>query len=177
MKNRIMIDLETMGTGPDAAIVSIGAVRFDTNGPTDKGLGIPVDLQSCITHGLTIDASTVQWWLRQSDEARKGVTRLFTETLDCTLTALSEYIAAKDGDLEIWGNGADFDNVILASAYRACRLETPWTFWQNRCYRTLKNLAPQIKMERTGTHHNALDDAISQARHAARILKHLGIEE
>jgi len=50
-------------------------------------------------------------------------------------------------------------------------MERPWYFWNDRCYRTMKSLYPQIPMERDGVHHNALDDAISQARHLMAILK------
>lgn len=46
----------------------------------------------------------------------------------------------------------------------------PWPHWNDRCYRTLKAMRPDVKMERTGTHHNAVDDATSQARHALALL-------
>lgn len=75
----------------------------------------------------------------------------------------------KDSRL-LWGNGSDFDNVILASAYRSCNLEVPWKFWNNRCYRTVKALRPDIKIHRSGTYHNALDDAVSQAEHLMRMI-------
>jgi exodeoxyribonuclease VIII len=73
-------------------------------------------------------------------------------------------------DVKIWGNGASFDNVILANAYRRNDLNIPWKYYNDRCYRTMKSLAPHIKMEREGTHHNALSDAISQANHLIRIM-------
>jgi inhibitor of KinA sporulation pathway (predicted exonuclease) len=34
----------------------------------------------------------------------------------------------------------------------------------------LKNLHPQVTLERTGTHHHALDDARYQAMHLMKIL-------
>lgn len=48
-----------------------------------------------------------------------------------------------------------------------------WEFWNNRCFRTLKGMAPHIKTERQGTYHNALDDAKTQALHAIKVLQHL----
>ena len=33
----------------------------------------------------------------------------------------------------LWGNGSDFDNAILANAYRAIGQQQPWKFWNNRC--------------------------------------------
>lgn len=51
---------------------------------------------------------------------------------------------------------------------RAAGLEQPWAFWNDRCYRTLKARS-ELKIARTGTHHNALDDAKSQALHLITI--------
>lgn len=73
--------------------------------------------------------------------------------------------------VRIWGNGADFDNVILASVYKRIGMEQPWLYRNNRCYRTLKALHPEIPIERVGTHHNAVDDAESQARHLLAIMR------
>ncbi len=75
----------------------------------------------------------------------------------------------------IWGNGASFDNTILEECFRRTALEMPWGYYNDRCYRTLKNLAPNVKLERLGTFHNALDDARSQAAHAVAVLNHLGV--
>jgi hypothetical protein len=88
------------------------------------------------------------------------------------LREFSKFIEFTGGrDILLWGNGAAFDNVILASAYRALRLTPPWKFYNDRCYRTMKAAYSDVKMPRTGTHHNALDDAISQANHLIEIWK------
>ena len=68
-------------------------------------------------------------------------------------------------DLRVWSNGAGFDNVVLSSAFRRIGMEQPWPFRNDRCYRTMKAQHPEVKMQRVGTHHNAVDDAESQARH------------
>jgi len=68
----IMIDLETMGTRPDAPIIAIGAVSFDVD--TDwvwRTFYVNIDLQSAVSAGAKIDPSTVMWWMKQSDEARR----------------------------------------------------------------------------------------------------------
>ena len=75
----------------------------------------------------------------------------------------------------VWGNGASFDNPILANAYRAVNLDPPWRFWNDRCYRTVKSMfGKNVKLERIGEHHNALDDAKSQADHLIRIMAAIG---
>lgn len=167
----IMLDLETAGQGPDAAIVAIGAVQFDRDaGIIGERFYAPVDLASAVAAGGIIDPSTVTWWLRQSDAARGELTRpalqigSALDTFDVWLQRMGVR------DLHVWGNGAAFDNVILAGAYKRFGRPVPWQFWNDRCYRTMKSLYPAVTLERTGTHHNALDDAEHQARHLLAIL-------
>lgn len=180
--HNIMIDLETMDTRPTAAIVAIGAVAFDPatgRVDTENGFYSAVDLQSALDAGLTVNGSTISWWLNQSDDARKGVTT-FPRHINGVLLELSRWIHdyecatyPVEAEVDVWGNGADFDNVILTNAYHSLHLVLPWDKYHNRCYRTLKKMFPDIKIQRTGTHHNALDDAIRQAEHAVRLMQHL----
>jgi len=163
----VMIDLETMGTRPDAPIIAIGAVMFDGNEITDK-FYVNIDLASAVDDGhAVVDPKTVLWWMDQSGEARSSL----REDKKEMLTALYEFRdwlkpIKPEG---VWGNGASFDNVILSETYKRMGLEPPWPFWTDRCYRTMKNMFPMLELERVGTHHNALDDAESQARHLITI--------
>lgn len=168
----IMLDLETMGSGPQAAIIAIGAVEFDIPA---RQLGerfyTVVDLESAVDQGGIMDAATVLWWMKQSDAARAA----FQRPGEGIGTALYRFVAWIRGrgpraDLRVWGNGAAFDNVILAAAYRRRHAPPPWDYWNDRCYRTVKALHPDVKMQRTGDHHNAIDDAISQAQHLIAML-------
>ena len=166
--NEVMVDLETLGNGPNSVIIAIGAVKFDlSSGKLGEEFHMLVDPESCVSHGLQMDTSTVLWWMQQSADARK----VFSETNKLPLpSVLHELSAFMDNDeIKVWGNGASFDNVILANAYTKCEIERPWKFWNDRCYRTVKALYPHIKMTRLGTHHNALDDAKSQALHLIKI--------
>ncbi|NML62243.1 3'-5' exoribonuclease [Massilia sp. RP-1-19] len=172
--NDVMVDLETMGTGPNAAIIAIGAVEFDlAKGEVGDRFYAVVSLESSVTNGGVIDPSTVIWWLGQSDEARKAVCA-DAEHINVALLRFTTWLsqcAARD-DLRVWGNGAGFDNVVLEEAYRRSQLTRPWHFWNNRCYRTMKGLQPDLKAVRTGTHHNALDDAMTQAKHLIAVMQH-----
>lgn len=164
----IMVDLETMGKRPHAAIVSIGAVKFDNRGIEDDFYA-SIDLQSAVDGGASMDPETVLWWLQQGEDARSSLIQE-TQNLKTVLFLFRDWIKFNTRDIGgVWGNGASFDNVILSETYARLGLETPWPFWLDRCYRTIKRLAPEIKIERTGTHHNALDDARSQAEHLIRI--------
>lgn len=166
----VMIDLETMGTRPNAPIVAIGAVAFDANtlGPEFYTV---VDLGDAVSEGAVIDPNTVLWWMQQSDEAR-AVFKRDGEPLGFALGEFRQWICDLDLD-GVWGNGASFDNVILSEAYRRLGTETPWPFWKDRCYRTVKNMF-DVPMGRIGVHHNALDDAKTQAMHLMRINDEFG---
>lgn len=166
----IMIDLETMGTRPDAPIIAIGAVAFDKERVHDE-FYIVVDLADSVAEGAAIDPATVLWWMKQSDEARAEFGRE-GRALGLALGKFREGIGAYDVS-GVWGNGASFDNVILSEAYHRMGNEAPWPFWKDRCYRTMKNISP-VPMERGGTHHNALDDARDQAIHLQMISEETG---
>ena len=166
MPERVMVDLETMGTGANSAIIAIGAVVFENYKVTDEFYRV-VDLQSCIDAGLEMDASTVMWWMQQSDEARAQ----FNKSSNTLQEVLEDFSVWCPDNAQMWGNGAAFDNVILSNAYKKCGMTQPWKFWNDMCYRTLKNMNPKIKMERVGTYHNALDDAKSQALHLMKIFQ------
>lgn len=174
MSHDIMIDLETLGTTADAAIVSIGAVRFDLEAGT-----VLDDRQSVFYAEVHLDgqdrhisADTLAWWMDQSKEAQRvfsGPNRLH---LADALMNFGQWITYKhDIDPTVWSNGADFDLPMLSHAYKQFQIIMPWTPYLGRCYRTYKNLpgARAVKVERAGHHHNALDDAIYQAKHLCAI--------
>lgn len=169
----VMIDLETLGTVPGCAILSIGAVAFNSrNGEIDNGLYTIVSRESCAKMGLHEEPGTIKWWEGQGAEARDVLIAAASPVAASLPTALEElnaYLSQHSG-VRVWGNGADFDNPILAVAYRAAGVKPGWAAYNGRCYRTVKNMAKHVKMRRTGTHHNALDDAISQAKHLMDIV-------
>lgn len=167
MKTQVMLDLETFGNKPGSVIVSIGAVKFG-GGEILDSFYERIDARSCVELGLNMDASTVLWWLNQNDAARKEITQPGNK-LSEVLLRFSSW--TNDPDVEIWGNGASFDNVLLSAAYDHARLPRPWKYSNDRCYRTIKNLYPEVALIRDGTHHNALDDAKSQATHLMNIIK------
>lgn len=167
----LMVDLESLGTGSKSVILAIGAVEF---GP--EGLGrrfyTNIEPQSCVDAGLTIDVSTIMWWMKQSDEARAVFSRGACPSLGTALVDFTEFCMGKG--YSIWGNGAAFDNVLLANAYKAVGRQPPWQHYNDRCYRTLKHLYPAVPTPPvSGIAHNALDDAVWQAQHAVAILKQL----
>lgn len=163
-----MGDLETLGTSSNSVILSIGAVAFNEHTGVTDTFFTAVDKDSCLQAGLVIDSATEIWWSKQSAEAKAQFKDPIP--LKSALMAFCDFIGKDD---LVWGNGVDFDNVILANAYKACGETQPWNFRNNRCYRTLKNLFPYIKCDRHETPHHALGDAKYQARHLMKILKEI----
>ncbi|MBD1582782.1 3'-5' exonuclease [Pseudoalteromonas sp. S16_S37] len=176
--NNVMLDLETMGQGSNAAIVAIGAVFFDPiTGEIGDSFYKKIALEDAVKFG-DIDASTVIWWLKQSDAARAEITSDDTNVLREALYAFSDWIGQIENihDRVVWGNGASFDNVILSNAYKAIKSTKPWRFWNDRDVRTvvelgltLKKFNPKKEVPFIGTTHNAIDDAIHQAKYVSAI--------
>lgn len=170
----LMIDTETAGLPPNGALMSIGAVFFDlqttTMGPT---FNRTIVLTSSVKHGGEIDAGTVLWWLRQGEEARKAVA-YGGEPLEPVLNDFATWIAehCRKEDVRPWGNSSAFDLTIIGGAYRRLNLETPWGWWNERCFRTVRNSYPTVKYEpgeKGAGAHNALADAVFQAEHLFKI--------
>lgn len=171
----VMIDLETLGTVPGCVILSIGAVAFDpASGQLGEEFYCVVNTESCKAAGLHEDQDTVDWWQKQNEEAKEVLLHADEGglTLEEGMSKLTKYLEGIGiKSVRIWGNGADFDNAILAACYKAVGQKTPWSPWNGRCYRTLKNLIKGPKLKREGTYHNALDDAKTQAKHAIQLLR------
>lgn len=176
----LMVDMETMGNSPDAPIVSIGAVFFDpSTGNTGAEFYQVVNLESSMSFGMKPDASTIQWWLKQSSEVRSAI--LVDEAMGLleTLELLADFIAenAANGShtVQMWGNGCSFDNVILRRAYTLT--DTPFAvpFWNDRDVRTMVELGksvginPRFDIPFEGDMHNALSDARHQVKYVSAI--------
>lgn len=186
MTTHAMCDLETGGRRPGCVIASIGATIMWTSFEGEfSSPDFYLELNTFDQCGLTTDPDTLAWWLAMSPETHErffGEPTLSKPSLRDGLWQFGLWlgeIADRDlkgePNLRLWGNGADFDNAILQVAYEAAGLPVPWPFWHNRCYRTLKAMTKEVRMDRQGTHHNALDDAKSQADHARRIVEHMGL--
>lgn len=187
-----MMDLETGGKTPGCAIVSVGIIAFDPLAPTvdalfpDFGYYSVVNRESCMDAFLHEDTegpqSTMAWWSRQSGEAREALHAYrnnqgkdLAEVLEASIEYVAGHCTPKNA--KVFGNGSDFDNAIVAVAARQVGLKVPWSYG-GRCYRTMKSLdailGPEFAapaLTRSGTYHNALDDAKTQAMHLWEIVQ------
>ncbi|EIB1802628.1 TPA: exonuclease [Escherichia coli] len=176
--DHLMIDLETMGKNPDAPIISIGAIFFDPQtGDMGPEFSKTIDLN---TAGGVIDRDVIKWWLKQSREAQSAI---MTDEipLDDALLQLREFIDENSGEffVQVWGNGANFDNTILRRSYERQGIPCPWRYYNDRDVRTIVELGKAIDFDaRTaipfeGERHNALDDARYQAKYVSAIWQKL----
>ena len=172
----VMLDLETMGRKSNSALVSIGAVEFNLiSGKTGREFYKVIDLQSCLDVGLKVEASTIYFWLQQSQQARDAICKDKKLPLATALHMFDRWLHDCIKDVGIWGNGARFDIGILEDAYSACSMENPWYFRSEKDVRTLVSFAPQIKANYpfTGIHHNPIDDCKHQIKYCNAIWKKL----
>lgn len=169
----IMIDIETLGTMPGSVILSIGAVTFDAEtGEFGEEFYTSIDAQSAIDVGLTMDVSTLKWWMEQSADAR---TAAFsgTNTLSEAIFDLGLFVRAAEPS-RVWAKPPSFDLVLLEAAYRACAIAPPWHYRTPRDCRTLFDITGATQPD-VGTAHNALDDAKSQAFGVIEAYRLLGL--
>ncbi|EPE8878549.1 3'-5' exoribonuclease domain-containing protein [Escherichia coli] len=178
VRHHLMIDLETMGKNPDAPIISLGAIFFDPQtGEMGPEFSKTIDLD---TAGGVIDRDVIKWWLKQSREAQSAI---MTDEipLDDALLQLREFIDENSGEffVQVWGNGANFDNVILRRSYERQGIPCPWRYCNDRDVRTIVELGNSIGFDVRmtipfeGVPHNALDDARHQAKQVSAIWQKL----
>ncbi|EFE6918470.1 exonuclease [Escherichia coli] len=177
----LMIDLETMGTNTNAPIVVIGAVFFDPQtGEIGPVFYIVISLTDAMNTGAVPDGGTIKWWLKQSSEARAAILTDQVKLRDA-LSRFREFINEYSDEkfVQVWGNGATFDNAILRTSYERLDIPCPWRYCNDRDVRTIVELGKAIDFDaRTaipfeGERHNALDDARYQAKYVSAIWQKL----
>ena len=170
----LMIDIETMGTAADSALVQIGAVFFNIPrralGPTFLQT---IHLATAVRDGGKIDPGTVLWWLGQGDAARKGI-RFGGRDIRVVLQEFSDWIkeTCRHEDVRVWGNSPTMDCTIPRTAYERAGMEVPWYWSHERDFRTVRNMNPKVEYntdDKGDDAHNALVDAVFQAKHLFKI--------
>lgn len=182
----ISFDLETLGCRHDAPIVSVGATAFNRDtGEIGNKFYVEVNIDDAIRYGH-VNGSTLCWWMRQSEEAR----RVFTAgdavqdakpPLATAMRQLSDFVLIAGGpNVRVWGNGATFDVTILEHALSKTHswAPLPWAFWNIRDMRTLIDTATELGFDKRsiafdGVAHNALDDSAHQAKVISAAWRHV----
>lgn len=160
----IMLDLETLGTGPNALILSIGAVWFNPymrQTATQMLEQNPffftaISINDSLFNNFDIDASTLDWWKSQSDKARDFVFYPHEDDVKNVKDALIAFqgtvkTVSEDQDtVKLWGNGVTFDNMILQNYYQKMDIKFPVHYKNWRCFRTLRSIFPVIHKSASG---------------------------
>lgn len=169
MAKHMMIDLETWGTRPGCAIRSIGAITFSDSSviPSEfipEAFYMNIEEEGQLIRGLHVDPKTGEWWSRQSDVA-KAQLEVDQKDLLIVFLAFNRWFATQAPDY-VWSHGAAFDIPIYDAAAMIFGLPVPWNYMKVRDTRTLYDLASfkPSQVSYKGTKHNALDDAIYQAK-------------
>jgi len=183
----VMVDIETLGTSPDAAIVQIAAVRFD---PWAQGTGLVSSPEGTFNSHVRLtgepsidgrmDWDTVKFWLNQTKEAQQRVFQPEEPSEDNVLVAVSKFVGwLKEIPFRrVWANSPSFDLRLLKETYRRTSNPNLWPipYWAERDFRTLKNVGEILNVSpplRVGVKHDARDDCFHQASHAIQILRAL----
>jgi len=165
----IMLDIETLGTRSTSCILSIGAVYFD-----EHNLGETfyrnIDIKRQEKLGFTKDESTLNFWMKQEKEVFDSLL-VDRVSIEDALIKFTSFINNKR-TIKVWGCGSPFDNVIVRNAYEVTDIEVPWMWWNDRCFRTMKNIFKNVFYKSENElKHNALYDAIDQAKQLITIMK------
>ncbi len=192
MSKHLMVDIETLSTRSNAAIVSIGACLFNPELEEDEPCAgvldsfiVGVNPDYYYTGRFHVDPKTESWWKRQSKEARAGLKINMASTLPLAMDKFTTWIEEqdfvktdmpwKDGSARVWANPPQFDLVILRNAAQhtyGSTNDVPWHYRQETCCRTLAYLNPEQARVARDTPlitnglvaHRADHDAIRQAR-------------
>ena len=178
----VMVDIETLGVKPWSVIIAIGAVTFDPySGEIGSKFYMNVDPISCEEVGLTMDKNIVEWWGHPDRAEAWAQTQVDPFPIQGALKALTAWFE-KNGMIpngRVWGHGSVFDVPILETAYSFCKDRAPWHFTNVRDTRTVFDLAGVDfrSFPKVDTHHNALDDSITQVNAVARAYDILGVKK
>ena len=166
----LMIDIEGLGTGPDATILTIAAQSFDPfgTGYYDRCYYARITLESQPDRNIQQD--TIDWWATQPEAQAEAFMEDNRIDLDQALDSL--YKLAWQHKF-IWANGICYDMNILEHAYKSYGKALPWQFYNVRDARTVYSLWPDCP--RPPTSHHALEDCRRQINMLQATLKHLNI--
>ena len=177
-KINISLDVETLGTSKKSVISQIGAVKFTDDGEIVDRFISNIDIKvydNPFYRGLLdIDIQTVVWWLNQDEKAQKSVYSfgLKREHPEKALIRFAEW-ASDDKEVVFWSHNS-FDPSIVEENFKVWDLSCPIHRHNSFDIRTLFYFVPKDEsVEHVGVKHNALHDAIHQARQVSKSLQKL----
>jgi len=176
MTTYAMIDIETTDTSARTCILSIGIVFFD-NEEITKQLYILPELQPQIDAGRRLSVSTLNFWMTQSSEAKRDV---FSQESRVSIDYAIEQLRRLDKADIILSHDLDLDLAAIIDFYNQFAEDNTiplFHYRKKRCFRTIGRIYdPRCKYQPERTvYHNALDDALVQAKHFMRLREEFDI--
>lgn len=156
----VMIDLETMGFGPNGAVIQIGAVAFNwAEGYHGPAFRADVDLHSSILAGGRVTHDVAEWW-----RGRGGLKLTAPVSMPQALRGLKDYLGRYPELKRVWANGLSFDIAILEGFYQRCDQDVPWEYNSPRDTRTIQDFATDLgwKKPKKEVAHVAVEDCLAQ---------------
>ena len=169
--NHIMLDIETLGTNSNALVVSISAVQFDMNSnEIGEKFEIGLNKEQQLEKGAVVEQSTVDWWEKQSDEAKQMLDSLEKIDVSDALVCFNSWIKSNfkaPSKIKLWGNGATFDNVIIRNLFSRHDIDFLIPYYADKDVRTLVYLLKINTKSFTfdGVKHNGIDDCLHQIKY------------
>lgn len=180
----VMIDTETLGRTPGSVVRSVAAVEFDPQtGETGRKKVWKIDLADSIRYGFKVEASTLKWWMMQSDEARRDFVEGAEIPLEDFFEEFMEFLADTDEekDFTLWCLQLDFDVAMLRSMYSWYNLNVyrcdeevlPWNFRKVRDVRPYMDALDSAGLlpPKVADRHTPLADCLAQINYVHLVEK------
>ncbi len=168
----VTVDLETLATSPNSAILQIAAVAWNRSSTVNPLIEEPlpfsvaIDLRSCIYDGFDIDVETAHWWSNLPAAVKDvvlGQSEIYPlkdslVELLAWFDEIKNYTGAQD--IILWAQGTDFDIPIFRNAMKKYNLDFPVKHTNLRDSRSLiREVFPPIAFCKSG---KVVSDDVSQ---------------
>lgn len=169
--NNIMLDIETLGTSCNSAVIQVSMVRFNEAGEMGETLSIKIDANEQIQMGAESSEETITWWKNTNTALFESLTT-GDDVLSVkdALNKITAFVYASD---KIWSHSY-FDATILSNLYRLAKIQVPWDYKKIRDIRTLTDLSnidlSKFDWQKEKTH-DSLDDCRFQIKYCSYALQ------
>lgn len=158
-----MVDLETLSSPPNAAIIEAAVVEFTPLPPFRANVAYyrRFKLEDVMSSGLRVEPQTLKWWSRQEnfEKVMSGET-----PLQGGLEAIKETLSVYD---HIWARSPIFDCANLRDAMRATNVHPLWGLENRRKFQDVRSaIAPRpdfgVVQQVYRNSHNSVEDCLKQ---------------
>lgn len=167
---RLMFDIETLSTFPDAAVIAIAVVIRDDENPSHlQARSWFIDLATTIGHR---NPETMDWWAAQ-DPHVKNIVFAGNQVPREAIQELNGFLLSngihpdRTKDVRCYAAPASFDFPILTHQYQMLGLTPAWSWRTQRCLSSWKheledNLGIEIADVEPELRHHPVHDCLAQ---------------